>query len=68
MNRKSGCVWKSAAGKLILLILLAVLFSAAVRPKRAEASADTYIVSVSEGYLALRSAPAYDSSNEKGRL
>ena len=31
-------------------------------------ASDTYQVSVSKGYLALRSAKAYDSSNEIGQL
>lgn len=55
---------------LKLLVLFLLVFAAAfpMTTKVSHAADDTYMVSVSEGYLALRIAKAFDSSNEIGRL
>ena len=48
----------------LFLLIFAMAFTAAGIISRA--SEDTYTVSVSEGYLALRTAKAFDASNEIG--
>lgn len=50
----------------LFLLIFAMAFTAAGIISRA--SEDTYTVSVSEGYLALRTAKAFDASNEIGKL
>ncbi len=67
--RKTGCGW-FGLWRQVALGLLALLLAAGLRPVRAEASAKgigRYTVSV-DGYLALRTAQAYDASNEIGEL
>lgn len=57
--------------KHVILGLFALTLAAGLRPVNAEASAKgvgSYTVSVNTGYLALRSAQAYDASNEIGKL
>ena len=51
----------------VLLGVVAILVMAAVAPSRALAG-ETYTVKVDKGYLALRTAPAYDEANEIGEL
>ena len=56
---------------VIIPMMLAAAVAAASVPcssQDVEASSNTYEVSVSKGYLALRSSMAYDSSNEIGEL
>lgn len=56
---------------VIVPMMLAAAVAAVSVPcnfQNVEASANTYEVNVSKGYLALRSAMAYDSSNEIGEL
>lgn len=56
---------------IIIPMMLAAAVAAASVPcssQDVEASSNTYEVSVSKGYLALRSSMAYDSSNEIGEL
>lgn len=55
---------------LKLLVLFLLVFAAAfpMITTVSHAADDTYMVSVSEGYLALRIAKAFDASNEIGRL
>lgn len=56
---------------VIIPMMLAAAVAAASVPcssQDVEASSNTYEVSVSKGYLALRNAKAYDSSNEIGQL
>ena len=71
MKRKS-LLTSSLMGRKDLLLAAAVfLLSIMLFPKTARANYvtyGTYQVRVSDGYLALRSAPAYDYSNEKGKL
>ena len=50
-----------------LLGVVAILVMAAVAPSRALAG-ETYTVKVDKGYLALRTEPSYDESNEIGEL
>ena len=50
----------------LFLLIFAMAFTAAGIISRA--ADDTYTVSVSEGYLALRTAKAFDASNEIGKL
>ena len=55
-----------AAAAKRLMVVLALLLAI---PSHAFArSAPTYTVSVASGYLALRTAPAYDDRNEIGEL
>ena len=51
-----------AMGAAALLLLCLLI------PSAAFAAQGTYTVKVDTGYLALRTAPAYDSSNEIGEL
>ena len=44
------------------------IFAVLLMGKNCQASPNTYTVSVAKGYLALRTAKAYDSSNEIGEL
>ena len=56
---------------IIIPMMLAAAVAAASVPCSSQdikASCNTYEVSVAKGYLALRSAKAYDSSNEIGQL
>ena len=55
-------VRKLTTGALLVLLLLLVL------PSRALADSKYYTVKVDKGYLALRTAPAYDERNEIGEL
>ena len=55
-------VRKLTTGALLVLLLLLVL------PSRALADSKYYTVKVDKGYLALRTAPAYDEKNEIGEL
>lgn len=66
MNRrikKLGCILLA----LTMFLMLPVL-PASRQSHTAEAAGATYRVVVSEGYLALRTAKAYDSRNEIGKL
>ena len=51
----------------LLLATVTLLLLLCVAPSRALAG-ETYSVKVDKGYLALRTAPAYDYSNEIGEL
>ena len=44
------------------------IFAVLLMGKNCQASPNTYTVSVAKGYLALRTAKAYDESNEIGEL
>ena len=55
-------VRKLAIGSAVLLFLLSMI------PAVAFAAGDTYTVKVDKSYLALRTAPAFDASNEIGKL
>ena len=55
-------LWLAAA-----VLVLAMIWPGAVRTAHAD-SGMTYTVSVSEGYLALRTAKAFDAANEIGKL
>lgn len=61
-----GTVSISKTLKWGALLVLAFVFSIVLRTQTV--SAATYEVNVSKGYLALRTEPAYDSSNEIGEL
>ena len=53
------------------VLVLAFIFAVLIQGQKAEAGNvgyGTYMVNVQSGYLALRSEPAYNASNEKGRL
>jgi len=54
----------------LVVVVASLLLVLAVVPGRAyaRASTQTYSVSVERGYLALRTAPAYDEANEIGEL
>ena len=54
--------------KLAVLLVLVFAFSVLFAWKPVQASGNTYRVKVSKGYLALRTAKAYDSRNEIGEL
>ena len=64
--------WNFAFGRIMLLAVLVLVMTWMVPGKQEVCYADTaeytYTVCVSEGYLALRTAKAFDSSNEIGRL
>lgn len=60
-KKQSGLKW-------MVLFLLVFALAVPVMGKDCFAAGNTYSVSVSKGYLALRSAKAYDSSNEIGEL
>lgn len=56
---------KKKIRKFLLLFTVTVSWIASVFPAEAETkAADAYTVKVEKGYLALRSAPSYDSRNE----
>ena len=65
---------KKRLGSILTGLLFAVAVMAAIPAVNlatavpVQASSDTYSVVVKTGYLALRSAPAFDSANEIGRL
>ncbi len=69
MERKATQLFRASAVKWLVMFafVLAVALPGSGKAVRA-AGTDTYTVSVSEGYLALRTAKAYDASNEIGRL
>ena len=52
----------------LIILVFPLILLAGTNSKASNVSCGTYEVRVSSGYLALRSAPAYDSSNEKGAL
>lgn len=54
-------MWKLLAAAALMLLVIAM-------PLRSSAANDTYTVKVDSGYLALRTAKAYDASNEIGKL
>lgn len=61
---------KKRKNVIIPMMLVAAVAAASIpcSSQDVEASSNTYEVSVSKGYLALRSSMAYDSSNEIGEL
>ncbi|MDO4633176.1 MAG: hypothetical protein Q4B01_04895 [Eubacteriales bacterium] len=59
-------IWKKLTAFAAMFCLIALVYT--VNHKVEVSAADTYTVSVSSGYLALRTAPAYDYSNEIGSL
>ena len=67
MNKKMTNGFMSAVLKWTALFTLLFVISLPAASE-AEASSDLYTVSVDSGYLALRTAKAYDSRNEIGEL
>ena len=66
-GRKTFCFrFMKSTAMFLLVLTLAVMIP--TEGNRVSASEYTYSVCVSEGYLALRSAKAYDHANEIGRL
>ena len=61
-------VRKFTAWKWLLVLAIVIAAALPLTQKEAKAAGETYTVSVSKGYLALRTAQAYDSSNEIGQL
>ena len=61
-------VKKFTAWKWLLVLAIVIAAALPLTQKEAKAAGETYTVSVSKGYLALRTAQAYDSSNEIGQL
>ena len=59
---------KSTFLKWAVLFVLAFVLSVPGMTETSFAAANNYTVTVASGYLALRSAKAYDSSNEIGEL
>ncbi|MCD7867354.1 MAG: hypothetical protein LUG62_03970 [Clostridiales bacterium] len=51
-----------------ILLIAALALALALKAQPVSAASGNYMVVVSSGYLALRTAPAYDSSNEIGEL
>lgn len=68
MKKNSGNTTFSHLLKWAALFTLAFLLSLPAGTRLCRASVNTYRVSVAKGYLALRTAKAYDSSNEIGQL
>lgn len=54
--------------KWATVITVAFIFTLLLTGRNCQASSNTYSVSVAKGYLALRTAKAYDSRNEIGEL
>lgn len=62
---KKTRILKTAMWNMMAVCVLALTL---LLPIRSEAAEDTYTVKVDSGYLALRTAKAYDASNEIGKL
>ena len=68
MERKMIYPLKTAVLKRLLLAVAILMVALPAGYRTCLADSVTYRVTVQEGYLALRNAKAYDSSNEIGRL
>lgn len=68
MKTETTVLLKSRFFKYLIVFVIVFFFSLPFTGRMCRASVNTYRVSVSTGYLALRTAPSYDSSNEIGQL
>lgn len=68
MKMKIAQLSKMTVLKWLAVIALVVAISLPVTSEEAYASGNTYCVSVSSGYLALRTAKSFDRANEIGEL
>lgn len=68
MKMKEAVLSKVSAVKWILLLAIVFAVSLPAGGKVCQASGNTYRVSVSSGYLALRTEKSYNSANEIGEL
>ena len=68
MKMRISTMQKSGIMKKICALLIAFVLAVPVMAQTTWAAASTYTVTVASGYLALRSAKAFDDSNEIGKL
>lgn len=68
MKKRISTMQKSGIMKKICALLIAFVLTVPVMAQTTWAATSTYTVTVASGYLALRSAKAFDDSNEIGKL
>ncbi len=68
MERKSICSLRTTLSQKMVLALIILAVVLPLGCLRSHAAGDIYRVVVSDGYLALRNAKAFDRSNEIGKL